>query len=168
MAIEPTKGVFTKYWWETALSLFMLGAHAYKADPFVSFAFMTGANLTYAVCIVPDHDTYDSAIDNHVSGGRIDWGEIQVRHASDFGGQGFFGRCFTEMFGSINVQIAHHLYPSVNHIYLPEIAPIIQKTCAEYKIPYAQQSSIPVAIWSFIKTVHRCMAPETEFQLKAD
>jgi len=164
MPYEKTKGVFEKYWWEYAITLSMFAAHVYKFNPFVSIAFFMAANLTYALCIVPDHDTYDSAILNHVSGDRVDWGEIQVRHASDFGGLGVLGRAFTEMFGSINVQIAHHLYPSVNHIYLPEIQPIIKQTCAEFNIPYAHQKTMLEAAWSFIKTVHRCMAPDEIFE----
>ena len=162
MPIEKTKSMYDKYWWQYAISAMMIGAHVYKHNIFVTAAYFIAANITYALCIVPDHDTYDSAVENHLFEGRVDWGEIQVRHASDFGGQGFWGRCFTEVFGSINVQIAHHLYPSLNHIYLPEVAPIIQKTCAEFNIPYAVQGSIPEAVASFVKTVHRCMGPENQ------
>jgi fatty acid desaturase len=162
MKIAPTKNVMPKYWWEHAISLAVLGAHIYKADILVSFVFFLAANITYALCIIPDHDTFDTAIENHVEGGKVDWGEIQVRHSSDFGGQGFLGGCFTEMFGCINVQIGHHLFPSLNHTYLPEIVPIIKQTCEEFDIPYAHQGSIPAAIWSFVKTVYRCMGPDGE------
>lgn len=160
MDYEHTRNAFKKYWWETGITTFMLASHLFKADPFVTLAYLTAANLTYAACIVPDHDTYDTVVDNHKGSGRVDWGEIQVRHASDFGGHGLSGRAFTEFFGCINVQIAHHLYPSMNHIHLPEIAPIIQETCAEFKIPYARQPTVLAAAWSFMRTVHRCMSPD--------
>ena len=151
------KGYFQKVWWEYAIIGFMILTHLIKMNPLVSFAYFLGSNFTYFLCIVPDHDTYDSAITNHIDEGNADWGEIQVRHASDFGGKGTLGRAFTEFFGSINVQIAHHLYPGLNHIYLPEIVPIIKKTCEEYNIPYAHQGTVPEAIFSFFKTVYACM-----------
>jgi len=160
MDYKQVKNMFEKHYWEYMILATMLLTHYYKGDPLVSFAYFTGSNLTYFVCIVPDHDTFDSAITNHIEGGKADWGEIQVRHASDFSGQGVLGGIFTEFFGSINVQIGHHLYPSLNHIYLPEIAPIIKQTCKEFNIPYAHQGTIPEALLSFVKTVHLSMGPE--------
>ena len=34
------------------------------------------------------------------------------------------------------LQVVHHLLPGVCHIHYPAIAPIVLKTCAEYKVPY--------------------------------
>jgi len=38
--------------------------------------------------------------------------------------------------GSLNYQVTHHLFPSVSQIYYPQIAPIVKKTCEEFKVPY--------------------------------
>jgi linoleoyl-CoA desaturase len=56
-----------------------------------------------------------------------------------------------------NHQIVHHLFPSVNSVHLPELVPMIKKTCAEFGIPYAAQVSIGSAVWCFIHTVHHTM-----------
>ena len=85
--------------------------------------------------------------------GEADWGEIQVRHASDFASSGFQSALFTELFGSINVQIGHHLFPSVNHVRLPELKPIIQQTCAEFNVPYASHDTLFQALVSVSKMI---------------
>lgn len=146
--------------WETALSWLVVLAQLYRRSPLLSFIFFTACNISYAMCIIPDHDTFESAIQNHVNDGEVDWGEVQVRHSSDFGGKGFLGRCFTQMFGGINLQIGHHLFPSVNHVHLPELVPIIKETCAEFNVPYAEQGTVLSALWSFVRTVHACMGIE--------
>ena len=103
---EVPKGAFEKYLWEDMLTIAMLSAQLYRASPLLTLIFFTACNATYAMCIIPDHDTFESAIENHVDSGKLDWGEVQVRHSSDFGGKGFLGQCFTQMFGGINIQVS--------------------------------------------------------------
>jgi fatty acid desaturase len=164
----PRAESFERKWWEAALSGLMLMSHAYK---FVDGGVMTGLavtgayicalNLTYAMCILPDHDTYESAIENRVDSPKVvDWGEVQVRHSSDFGGRGILGRAFSHFFGGINVQIAHHVFPGCSHMYLPEVALIIEDTCKEFNIPYASHPTFSGAVWSFVKTIHTCMGDD--------
>jgi len=38
--------------------------------------------------------------------------------------------------GGLNHQIEHHLFPNISHYLYPKIAPIVKKTCEEYKLPY--------------------------------
>ncbi|HEX6914763.1 MAG TPA: fatty acid desaturase [Chitinophagaceae bacterium] len=46
---------------------------------------------------------------------------------------------FTRFFmGCFNYHIAHHLFPSVNHVYYPEITPIIQRFAESNNLPYRQ------------------------------
>lgn len=35
-----------------------------------------------------------------------------------------------------SMQIEHHLFPGVCHIYYPEIHPIVKMTCKEFNVPY--------------------------------
>lgn len=61
------------------------------------------------------------------------WAESQVKTSLDYAhGDGFW----TYMCGALNYQIEHHLFPGISQYYLPEIAPIVKKTCQEYHIPY--------------------------------
>ena len=57
-----------------------------------------------------------------------DWGELQVRHSGNFCTQKPW---VYQLFGGINYQIEHHLFPSVCHIHFPRIKPIVKKTCKE-------------------------------------
>ncbi len=41
----------------------------------------------------------------------------------------------------MNYQIEHHLFPSMCHVHYSKIAPIVQKTCKEFSIPYNQKAS---------------------------
>jgi len=96
---------------------------------------------------------------NHLSGVSIfpddntpnrDWARLQVETSSNFGvGSAFW----TWMSGGLNYQIEHHLFPYVCHVYLPEISPIVQQTCGEYKIPYHSFASYTDAFNYFYQTL---------------
>jgi fatty acid desaturase len=150
MPLEKT--AFRKFWWEYALSLGVLAAHVFKGDFYTSLAYFTAASISYGMCILADHDTFESAIENHVDLGEKDWGEIQVRHAADFASNdSLASTLFGELFGSINAQIGHHLYPSVNHVYLKELVPLIRQACEEFDIPYASHGTLLSALLSVSK-----------------
>jgi len=42
--------------------------------------------------------------------------------------------------GGLNYQVEHHLFPRICHVHYPQIAPIVERTCREFGIPY---QSIP-------------------------
>jgi len=51
------------------------------------------------------------------------------------------GGWFTDfLFGGLNWQIEHHLFPAMPRVALREVAPIIQEYCAEKKVTYTQVS----------------------------
>lgn len=97
-----------------------------------SISYFTVLNFLYFMCIAPDHDMYESSIINHKCE-TTDWGELQVRRSGNFA-TNYPVVC--QLFGGINYQIEHHLFPSVNHIYYPEISKIVEETCREFNIPY--------------------------------
>lgn len=59
------------------------------------------------------------------------------------------------MFGGINYQIEHHLFPSVCGVHLSEIAPIVKKTCKEFDIPYVHHNTLNDAYGDFIECAKR-------------
>jgi len=147
----PKNSAYETKWFEYLLMGAHLGAHVYRWNPFVSYAFVLALNVSYAMCIVADHDTADAAVLNHVdvdidipsaddvdenNYGKVDWGEMQVRNSSNFGNH-WAGDLFAFCNGSINYQIEHHLFPGMSHIHLPRIAPIVRQTCEEFNVPYA-------------------------------
>lgn len=48
--------------------------------------------------------------------------------------------------GGLNLQIEHHLFPTVNHCHLKYLSPIVVDLCAKYDIPYHESSSVLEAV----------------------
>ena len=152
--LDKTKNMFHKFAWEYLLSVLVIGSQVYRGDWIAFLAYWTAASISYGMCILADHDTYESVVENHATGNAVDWGEIQVRHSSDFAGKGMWGNFFGEVFGNINVQIGHHLFPSVNHVHLRRLIPIIRQTCEEFNIPYSSHDTLFGALASVSKMLH--------------
>ena len=55
-----------------------------------------------------------------------DWGEIQVRNSGNFICK---NKLYTRLYGGINYQIEHHLFPSICHVHYPKISKIVKDTC---------------------------------------
>jgi len=72
-----------------------------------------------------------------------DWAVQQVAGSTNFSPESYFWNSFS---GGLSHQIEHHLFPTVSHIYYPDIAPIVRQTCREFKVPYMVYPSF----WSAI------------------
>ena len=138
---------FIIYLGESLLKLFTLYS-LINSNWFILLAFIITLNTSYAICILPDHDTMETQ-QNHIENidGK-DWGELQVRHSGNFCTQKPW---VYQLFGGINYQIEHHLFPSVCHIHFPRIKPIVKKTCKEFKIPYVHHNSFKDAVSSTLQ-----------------
>lgn len=55
--------------------------------------------------------------------------------------------------GGLNFQIEHHLFPNVNHIHYPRIAPIVEQTARDFGLPYNQKASFSQAFISHVRTL---------------
>ena len=91
---------------------------------------MIGINIFYSINIIPDHDMIETRINKLTQG---DWGEIQVRNSGNFITNNII---YSYLFGGINYQIEHHLFPSLCSIHYPSIQSIVKLTCKEFNIPY--------------------------------
>ena len=106
---------------------------------------------------------------------------MQIRHSSDVGAcqTGFLNSFCTQFFGGINIQAVHHLFPSVNSVYLSELVPIgkksktkqneefislVKQTCDEFKIPYTSHENIFSALFSVGLTFAHTMREEGEVE----
>eukprot|EP00746_Dinoflagellata_sp_MGD_P158491 gnl/MRDRNA2_/MRDRNA2_86485_c0_seq7.p1 gnl/MRDRNA2_/MRDRNA2_86485_c0~~gnl/MRDRNA2_/MRDRNA2_86485_c0_seq7.p1 ORF type:complete len:560 (-),score=70.10 gnl/MRDRNA2_/MRDRNA2_86485_c0_seq7:394-2073(-) len=111
-----------------------------------ALAFLAAANFSYSMNVLPDHDTLASSIAaRELIGSAPDWGELQVRNSANWGGS---VTCF--LFGGINYQIEHHLFPSLYPDYYPQIAPIVRDACHEHGIPYNHFPSLVAAVASVV------------------
>ena len=133
---------------ETFIKLFVIFSFLYGNSILVFMTYAIVANVTYSVCIMPDHDTYETMLNHLNDTENVDWGEIQVRHSGNFATDNPW---IGNLFGGINYQIEHHLFPTVSHIHFPTIQPIVEKTCKEFNIPYVHHDSVLDAVVSTLK-----------------
>jgi fatty acid desaturase/cytochrome b involved in lipid metabolism len=169
---KNTNGFETQLW-EHVLYGFMIIAHIYRANPLVSYCYIVALNFAYSMNIVADHDGSGAAIVDHIevdidaknAKQKHDWGAVQVANSSNFK-NGWFFDIFAKLNGSINYQIEHHLFPSLNHTKLPEIAPIVKQTCEEFDVPYAAFPSFKSAWLSFLVTIRSFLTEVDEHDFK--
>lgn len=62
-----------------------------------------------------------------------DWAAHQVATTADFA---CHRRWLTWFIGGLNFQIEHHLFPRICHLHYPALAPLIEATCREFRVPY--------------------------------
>lgn len=57
------------------------------------------------------------------------------------------------MFGGLNFQVEHHIFPHVCHTHLRKISPIVKATAQEYGLPYNESPSFISAVASHFRTL---------------
>ena len=62
------------------------------------------------------------------------------------------------LYGGLNYQIEHHLFPNMPRIRLPEAAPIVQAYCAKHGIPY-HQTGVIEGYREILRSMQRVSAP---------
>lgn len=110
--------------------------------------YMVALNFWYFINIALDHDTYECNVENHYSGN--DWLKMQVCHSGNFLNG---NRVWTLLFGSINYQIEHHLFPNMSSVHYPTIAPVVREFCQEHGIPYVHHDTLVGAFRSYYKMI---------------
>jgi len=152
-------------WWESAIFGSVLVVHLVRMNPLVTWSYTAGFALSYAMCILADHDLVESALTAHVDTDAFglglqekmpDWGEVQVRNTTNFIND--YLNIFAQWFGGINYQIEHHLFPGMAHMKLVEISPIVQQTCEEFDVPYTTYPNISDAWGSYVVSIRAIMS----------
>jgi linoleoyl-CoA desaturase len=90
--------------------------------------------------------------------GRIDhaWAVHQAETTVDFA-RG--SRVVTWLLGGLNFQIEHHLFPRISHVHYPAISGLVETTCREFGIPYAEHPSFRAGIASHFRWLRRMGNP---------
>lgn len=117
------------------------------------FLMLTGMGLSYWLNVAPNHDTMPSleALDGKEAK-KMDWGELQVRSSGNHSNSdSLLDTTISTLWGGMNYQIEHHLFPSISHCHYPKIAPIVKETCKEFNIPYPCHDSWFAAMKSYIQ-----------------
>jgi fatty acid desaturase len=108
--------------------------------------FLFSNNVIYALNVIFDHDSYENTVSHDYHG--KDWLRLQIHHSSNFLNDDML---WTRVFGSINHQIEHHLFPNISGHHYTVIAPIVREFCREHNIPYVHHPTIIGAYKSFMK-----------------
>jgi fatty acid desaturase len=109
----------------------------------VVFAQWGAQGFSYWCCVAPNHDSLKThRAERSALAERIDWGENQVRTSGDHStGDSLVDTVVTQLWGGMNFQIEHHLFPALCHIHHKDVHQIVKKTCREYGIPIPLYSS---------------------------
>lgn len=78
------------------------------------------------------------------------WADLQTHTSADFATE---NRLANFLFGGLNFQIEHHLFPQVCHTHYPKIAPIVKQTAKEHGLPYLEHKTF----WGAIKSHQRVL-----------
>lgn len=70
-------------------------------------------------------------------------------------GVGFLDKVITHLWGGMNYQIEHHLFPALNHSHYAEVAQIVKETCKEFNIPYNADNTWKSALLSYTEHIRR-------------
>lgn len=68
-------------------------------------------------------------------------------------------RVVTFLFGGLNFQVEHHLFPHICHIYLPQIAPIVKQVAAECGLTYHESPTLLSALRSHFTILKKMGRP---------
>ncbi|MFZ9737582.1 MAG: fatty acid desaturase family protein [Prochlorotrichaceae cyanobacterium] len=77
-----------------------------------------------------------------------DWFLFQIRTTADFAHR---NPILCWYLGGLNYQVVHHLFPNICHIHYPELADILDETCAKYGVNYRRYGTL----WDAIVSCYR-------------
>lgn len=103
----------------------------------IVWLYWAGVGMTYYAIVAPNHDTHDTRKDDMFQG--VDWGEQQILHSSNFS---HGNPLLTSLFGGMNYQIEHHLFPTVCNIHYPAISKVVREVCKERGLQYNYLPSV--------------------------
>ncbi len=91
--------------------------------------------------------------------GRIDkpWAVHQVETTVDYARR---SRVLAWFLGGLNFQIEHHLFPRICHVNYPAISRVVEDTCREYGVRYAEHESFVSGLRSHVRWLRQMGAAE--------
>ena len=116
---------------------------------FSTLSYFLGSNIFYHINIAGDHDTYESSVLNKDETTN-NWLKMQICHSANFANS---NTLWTHMFGGINYQIEHHIFPNICHIHYPKIKKIVKDYCIEKGYPYVSHETVWSSYKSFLKNM---------------
>jgi linoleoyl-CoA desaturase len=87
---------------------------------------------------------------------RGDWGAHQVLTSHNYSTDSALA---LHLSGGLNMQIEHHLFPSVHYTHYPALSLIVRQACAEFGLPYNESSSLAEAVRKHYRLLKHNSAP---------
>jgi len=117
----------------------------------------------YYLVVIPNHDTDDiiesllTPIDNKTGEiKKVDWGDMQARNSGNHATYNpTLNFLFSTLYGGMNYQVEHHLFPTISHVHFPTISPIVEQCCKDYNIPYNCKTTWLDAVVGYSKVVKK-------------
>ncbi len=84
-----------------------------------------------------------------VQGNNIEseWAIHQVATTANFATR---NKMWNWLFGGLNFQVEHHLFPKISHVHYPELNKRLKMVCAEFNIAYREFPTFRSALWSHL------------------
>jgi fatty acid desaturase len=141
--------------------------HGYTHMYGVWFVFMCVFGHSYVWFFAVNHWTTEAGMTDFMNISQTNWGVLQVENSCNFGTDLWYWNVLS---GGLNYQIEHHLFPGYIHTRLPELHPIVKKTCEEYGMKYTNFPTFSSAILSNIQMLYNYGQPDEdeEDHLKQD
>jgi len=137
-----------KFWQRISFVVFLVSFFAHFVAPFflvpggkfaaflVIFVYWACLGTSYFMNVAPNHETIETH-ETMQNKEDMDWGAQQVLSSANHSGSGnLWSTLVTHLWGGMNFQIEHHLFPGVCHVHYPEISKIVQKTANEFGVKY--------------------------------
>jgi linoleoyl-CoA desaturase len=119
---------------------------------YVTAAFVSGVVLSVVFQLAHCVGEADFPVPIHVAGGaermQTDWAVHQVQTTVDFA-RG--NRILCWFLGGLNFQIEHHLFHKICHVHYPALSKVVEQTCRDFGIQYAEHKTLFSAIASHFK-----------------
>ena len=78
---------------------------------------------------------------------QAEWAVHQVCTTANFATN---NKLWNWLFGGLNFQIEHHLFPRISHVHYPELSKRLRKVCDEFGIQYREFPTLRSALWSHL------------------
>jgi linoleoyl-CoA desaturase len=86
------------------------------------------------------------------------WAIHQVETAVDFARR---SRVVAWLLGGLNFQIEHHLFPRISHVNYPAISTLMEQTCRDFGVAYAEHRSFRHGVAAHFRWLQRMGMPST-------
>ncbi len=93
-------------------------------------------------------NTHFEAVENNKKQIEAEWAVHEVITTSNFA---MDNKIISWLFGGLNFQIEHHLFPRISHVHYPAISSIVKKECSRHQLPYNYYPTLNKAFISHIR-----------------